>query len=299
MKDKKLSANIKKNIFVYLVILYPMAQFAVFYIGLNFKTISMAFQTVEGGNVVFAGFSNFIEVFNKLKVDPLFITSTINSLKMFALCFIITMPLYIFFAYYIYKKWFLSKTLRFLIMLPNIVSNMIMVLVFKRVVEDVLPAIFGADFPNLLIDGRYAFWITMFFSIWISFSSNVLIYPNAMNSIPPEVIESARLDGVNMVQELWYIILPQIFPTLTTFFVTNVATIFSAGGALLTFYYYDKCPQEAYNMGYYLLVTVMKNTSNTAQMSFAAAAGLLLTLVSAPITWIVKWALEKFGPSED
>lgn len=300
MKKITLSSKARKNIFVYSLIAYPMILFAVFYVGVNAKTLLMAFQTVEGGQTVFAGFTNFKLVFDKLSIDPLFYTSAINSIKMTVICFILSVPLYFLMGYYIYKRRFLSKTLRFIIMLPNIVSNMIIILVFKRVVEDVLPSIFinVENFPNLLTDERYAFATQVFFSVWISFSSNVLVYPNSMNSIPPEIIESAKLDGVNIFQEIWYIILPYVYSTFTTFTVTNVATMFASAGFLVTFFYYDKCPPSAYNMGYYLTVTVMKATNN-AQLCFAAAAGMMLTLFSAPMTLILKHVMEKHGPSED
>lgn len=298
MKRLTLSSKTKKNIFVYLLIAYPIIQFAMFYVGVNASTILMAFQTVKGGEVVFAGLTNFKEVFNKFTEDPLFYTSVINSIKMTVICFVISVPFYFFFAYYIYKKRFGSKTLRFMIMLPNIVSNMIMILVFKRFVEDVLPSVFGVNFPNLLTDERYAFGTQVFFNIWLSFSGNVLVYPNSMNAIPPEITESAKLDGANMFQELWYIVLPYIYPTFTTYTVTNIATMFATSGALVTFFYYDRCPPSAYNMGYYLVVTVMRAGSK-AQLCFAAAAGLILTFVSAPMTLLLKNFMENRGPSED
>ena len=292
--------NIVKNIFVYSMLAYPLLQWFIWYFCKNITSVTMAFQTVEGGELVFAGFSNFVKVIESFKGDPLFITSFKNSIILFVVSFVVSVPLYMLFAYYIFKDAFGSKTLRFLIMLPSIVSGIIMTLIFKRVITDVIPMFFieeNPDFPNLLRDGRYAFWVNLVFSIWLSFSTNILIYPNAMRTISEEVIESARLDGVNIFQELWYIILPHIFPTFTTFVVTNTAGIFATSGSLLTFYYYD-APPEAYNMGYYLLVKVMK-TSNEAQKCFAAAAGLILTFVTAPLTMFVRWAMEKYGPSED
>ena len=88
MKKLTLSGKTKKNIFVYLLIAYPIIQFAIFYVGVNASTILMAFQTVKGGEVVFAGLTNFKEVFNKFTADPLFYTSAINSIKMTVICFI-------------------------------------------------------------------------------------------------------------------------------------------------------------------------------------------------------------------
>ena len=58
-----LTNKTKKNIFLYCLIAYPMILFAIFYVGVNAKTILMAFQTVKGGETVFAGLGNFVEVF--------------------------------------------------------------------------------------------------------------------------------------------------------------------------------------------------------------------------------------------
>lgn len=294
--------TIAKNIFVYSMIAYPMLQFAIFWLSKNITTITMAFETVENGQAVFAGFKNFAELIERFKTEELFQLSLRNSILNFVLAFVISVPLYIIFSYYIFKKCFGSKTLQFMMMIPKIVSSIIMVLIFKRVVEDILPTLFysiNPNFPNLLTDGRYAFWTQLVFSIWLSFSTNILVYPNAMNAISPEVIESARLDGVNMWQELWYIIIPHIFPTFSTFFITNCTGLFVSSGSLLTFYYYDKCPPEAYNMGYYMLVTVMRNTGSRAMQCFASAGSLALTIITVPITLTAKWALEKYGPKEE
>ena len=97
MKKLTLSGKAKKNIFVYFLIAYPIIQFLIFYVGVNASTILMAFQTVKGGEVVFAGLSNFKEVFNKFTNDPLFYTSALNSIKMTVICFVISVPFQIFF----------------------------------------------------------------------------------------------------------------------------------------------------------------------------------------------------------
>jgi len=47
-------------------------------------------------------------------------------------------------------------------------------------------------------------------------------------------------------------------------------------------------------------VKIIKNTdASFAQYPYASAAGILFTLVAAPITLIVKNVLEKYGPSAD
>ena len=79
---------------------------------------------------------------------------------------------------------------------------------------------------------------------------SLMMYSNAMNEIPDELFESAQIDGLNnMFLELWYIILPMIFPTLSTTLVLGYAGILTQMGPILEFYMYD-APLEVYTMGY-------------------------------------------------
>jgi hypothetical protein len=90
------------------------------------------------------------------------------------------------------------------------------------------------------------------------FATNLIVYPNAMNDISPDIIDSAKVDGVdNMFTDLRTIILPLIWPTLTTFLVTGVASILSNSGPILEFYYLS-APPYVQNMGYYYTVQVLK-----------------------------------------
>ena len=100
-----------------------------------------------------------------------------------------------------------------------------------------------------------------------------------------------------MVQELWYIILPLIYPTLSTFLVTGFAGILSNAGPLTTFYLYD-APYETYNMGYYYLIQTTR-VSDQSGYPILAAGGLIMTLLVAPLTHLFNHLLEKFGPEVD
>ena len=227
--------TIAKNIFVYGMLAYPILQFVVFWFSKNITTITMAFKTVENGQEVFAGLTNFSELLSRFKTEKLFQISLKNSILNFILAFVISVPLYIIFSYYIFKKCFGSRTLQFMMMIPKIVSSIIMVLIFKRVVEDILPMLFysvNPEFPNLLKDGRYAFWTQLVFNIWLSFSTNILIYPNAMNAISPEVIESARLDGAGELRTFWTIAMPMVKPGWLTLIVYSFKDLWNQGSSI-------------------------------------------------------------------
>ena len=107
------------------------------------------------------------------------------------------------------------------------------------------------------------------------------------------------------IKEFWYIVLPQIFPTLSVFVVTGFAGICSDQYNIFNLYS-SKCDNSnVETLGYYLFVEVNSKfgagatAEDLAQVPFYATVSLIITLVVAPLTIILRKMLEKYGPSED
>ena len=297
--QKKRKRNLQSILFQISIYFYPLALFCVFWIGTNTNSIIMAFQNISAldGTRTFAGFDNFVEFFEGMfgqSDNVLLRTSFLNSFKMFFISFFTTMPLYLLFSYYIFKKFTGTRIFMILIMLPSIVSGFIIALVFKRFVNVVFPSVFGDNFPDLFNDPNYTFGTCLFYMIWLSFSTSLIVYPNAMRSIDPQILESARIDGCGCWREFWSIIFPLIMPTLSTFIVLGVSDIFITSGPIVTFFQFD-APPEVYTFGYYFTAQV-KTATNESGYPLMAAGGLILTVLSCPATFLVKWLLEKVTP---
>lgn len=305
--EKSKRNKLKTNLFVYSLIGYPLILFVIFYVVVNFNSILLAFQTIDGTGKSFAGLSNFkaflYEMFGK---GNLLSYSFINSIKMYFINLVVCMPLYVFFSYLLFRKCLLHKTVSFLVMIPTIMSGLVISLIFVNFIGSNGPLTYimektginGGKWLNLLYDEKYAFGTTLFYMIWLSFSTSLIVYPTAMRGINPEVLESAKIDGIsNMFQELWYIILPLIYPTLTTFLITGFAAIFSTSGPLLEFYYTD-APDYVSNMGYYFTKMILVDSTEFSYPKYAAG-GIILTIIVAPLTLLLKQALEKFGPATE
>lgn len=288
-------------IFLAAILAYPLIHFAVFFVGVNFNSILLAFQRYDSNyDLHWNGFRNFADVVASLKGSSLLGTSVWNSFRVFFWTTVIGFPCNIFFSYYLYKRVPGHQVVRFIVMLPSIISGMVMSLLFVKFVSGALPRMFldmGVKIPDLLYDPQTSFPTIIFYTLWTGFTSSLILYPNAMNAIPMEVIESAQLDGANSLREIWHIILPLIYPTVTTFFVTGVAGLLAFSGPLFAFYYYN-APPETYTSGYFLFVQVMAS-DGVVGYPFAAAAGLLFTLISAPLTMLTKYCMEKFGPNTE
>ena len=124
------------------------------------------------------------------------------------------------------------------------------------------------------------------------------MYSNAMSgNISPEMVEAAQLEGVSAIQEFFYITFPLIFPTFSTFTVTGVAGIFTNQFGLFNFYGPAADP-SLQTYGYYIYVKTL-NASSKAEYPYLASMGVWLTAVAAPITFLVKYLLEKIDPTND
>ena len=301
----------KKNdwgtrLFLAAILAYPLLLFAVFYVAVNINSVLLSFQhSNENFDYVFNGvkelFSNYEKVFADFGEKEYIRGAFANSFLRFVIVLGIGMPLNMLFAFYIYKKGFGCGIFRVVVMLPTIISGVLMGLMFQKFVNGALPDImknvFGFEkFPKLLdpSNDRYAFGVTTGFSLWVGFSTAMIIYPNAMSGIEKEILESAQIDGAGYIKQLWYIVIPMIMPTVNTFVVTGTAGILTDMGSLYLFYRLS-APPSAMTMGYYIYQQTMQSEYGQIY-PYVAALGILCTLISFPITMAVKYLTEKLEP---
>ena len=126
----------------------------------------------------------------------------------------------------------------------------------------------------------------------------VLLYSGSMSNVSLDILEAADIDGASDFVKLIHIILPSIFPTITTFLVASIANIFIDQAQLFTFFATNVKPSSS-TIGYYIFIQIASNSKNYSSYPFAATLGLAFTLIAVPLTLTVKFLMEKFGPSED
>lgn len=301
-KERIIKGKHKDMIFYILMMAFPVVQFAVFYIGVNGGSLLLSFQNIDiTTNTRAWTFQNISNVFKMMTRDAEILSMAGMSLLSYALILCIGTPLGLLFSYYIYKKLPLSGAFRVILFLPSIISAIVMVTIFQffveRAVPEIIKVISGKQIEGLLENQNSRFATIIFYNIWVGFGTSVLMYANGMGGISQEIVESAHLDGATGIREFWHITLPMVFPTLSTFIITGVATIFTNQLNLYSFYG-DRAPGNVQTYGYYLYNKTQAATSR-AEYPELAAMGLLLTLIAVPLTLVIKWALEKFGPKAE
>lgn len=293
----------RKNLLFYcLLMAFPLAQFCVFYIGVNVNSILMAFQRIDVKNdTITWTVDNIKNAFQMMTGSPELIPVMKVSIIAYLLLTVISVPLGLFFSYYIYKKLPLSGAFRVILFLPSILSAIVMATIFQFFFERAIPSImlqfYGIEMMGLLENSSTRFASLIFYNVLMGFGANVLMYTNSMSGISQEVVESAQLDGANTIQEFWYITMPMIYPTLSMFLFTGVASIFTNQLNLFSFYG-GAAPSGIQTYGYYFY-TKTYGSKSMSEYPILSAMGLLMTIVVVPLTLLVKHLLEKYGPKED
>lgn len=293
----------KRLLFYIFILALPLLQFAIFYIYVNVDSIILAFQHYElkegalGYNVTFAGFDNFKNVFQIFKDKPQLIE---NSMILFVVEFFIGIPVALLFSYYIYKRKMFGGLFRVLLFLPQIISGTVFVIIVKILLTEAFP---GSNLPDLLVNAKIDIRraTLLIFVLFMSFGTNVLLFTGAMTNIPPSLVEASELDGCNPIQEFVFVTLPCIFPTIVSFIIMTIGTIFTNQMYLFTFGFQD---DKLATIGYFIYSQaqninggLVPSSETVASYSTLSAFSLLITIVLFPVTLGVRKLLLRFGPS--
>ena len=284
-------------VFYICLVALPLLQVAIFYVYVNLNSFAMSFQTYDqvSGKFTWDFGANFSRFWQELTKSSLLWDAFVNSIVVWFLTALFGRILAILFSYYIYKKWVLDKFFKFFLFLPSILPGILLVIVFKFFTNEAIPGyiyeLHGKIIDPLLISSKTLMPTIYFFNIWVSFGGQILIYTGAMDQVAPEIIEAGQVDGVKPWQELFYIVVPMILPTVATFMVASVATIFTNQASLYSFFG-DNVGYENYTLGYYLFELVNKVGNGKSMYTYASALGIVCTFIAFPLTLGVRRLLE-------
>ena len=294
-KQKKTGLNrLRRNdmIFYCTLVAIPLLHFILFYVVVNINSILLAFQSIDKlTNQKTWTLETMKRAFTNLTQQPMMKMRFRNSVRMFFIVQIISEVFSLVFSFYIYKKY------------PGWSTFRVILYIFRYFVDRAIPMIaaewFGKQIEGFLSGPDFRFETLMFYNIFFSFGSTVLLYSNRMSGLSVDVLEAGQLDGVSGVKEFWYITFPHLYPLFSTFAITSLVGIFTGEYNLFTFGTAVATP-ELQTIGYWLFVqTYEASLSSDAMFPILAGTGMIITIVVAPATLLTRHLMEKYGPSED
>lgn len=302
---QKRKGRIKRDWLLFYIIMaaFPVAQFCIFYIGVNANMITKAFSAydMETGTYVFNGIENFRRLFYELKNNPIYGIALKNSLIAYLLTTGVSLPLSLLMSYYIFKKGAGHKMFRSLLFLPSIISPMVLSTIFRIVTDKIYPELVfkftGEYVPGLLMsDSRTVFLLACFYTIWTGFGVTTMMYRGAMDGVTPSMLEAASLDGAGEFVQFYKIILPMIFPTVSVFLLTGITGIFMNQISLYNIFSANLGDQMVKTFGYQFFLETSKAT--LSDYPRLTAIGLLLSAVTIPVVLGLRKLFNKFDPME-
>lgn len=294
---KKIGAKKNKRldlIFIIVMLAAPVCHWLVFWLYVNINSILMAFQTPLGE----WSLNSIKGVFLEMKLGDSDLRIALQNTLLYFTKDVLMLFFQLFIAYFLYKKITGYKAFRIAFYLPSIISGVAMATMFSNIIAPsgpvgiVLKGI-GMEVPEFLADSRYATWTIMFYTIWLGWGGNMLILGGALARVPVDVLESARLDGISPFREVWQMILPLVWPTVSTLLILNITGLFGASGPILLF---TKGSYKTTTIGYWIFEQVYE--VGAGAYNTVAAAGLLFTMVGVPVIMFVKWLMEKIPAVE-
>ena len=297
-KKKKLAKKYQIA-FIIVGVFFPLFSFLVFWIPTNLTSLLMSFKSTLNGEVVY-NLDNFRMLFDEFRNPFSEIRESLgNTLIFFFFGLLVQLPLCFLFSYFLYKKVYGYKIFRYIFYLPSIISGVVLssVVLFMAKTNGPLAIIWEKVFnnpaPAFFWDSRYAIPSMLVYGLWSGFGSSLIFYTAAMIKIPESIIEYVNVDGANMFTELFKIIIPLVWPTLSIFILQSFVGIFSSSGPILLF---TQGKYKTYTLSFWIYAKTV-GISGT-RLEYAAAVGLFFTILATPISLFVKWLMDRIEPVE-
>jgi len=186
--------------------------------------------------------------------------------------------------------------------LPSIIGGTVTATLFKSLLSEGAPLFellvkMGFITENMRLLGLFAtegtaFNMVIIYSIWTCVGINMIMFHGAMKRIPTEIFESAEIDGVGFFRQFFNIVIPLIWPTISTLIIFSLSGMFIAYGAVMIL---TPSESSASMIGWYIVSQTKLAGDNAQALAYPAAIGLVFTVVGLPFVLFVRWLLNKIG----
>lgn len=221
-----------------------------------------------------------------------FLNSVRNSLLVVAVSLAIQLPLALWCALALVERSWGVNAMRLLFFVPYMLAEVAAGLIWRFVYDGdygLVPAVgaaIGQHLPFVLADKFWVLPAIMLVIVWKYFGFHMMIYIAGLQSIPNEVIEAARLDGVKRGQIIRHIKIPMIWSSIV------VSMFFAIVGALQLFDIIIPLTNGGPNNSTHTIVTFLYQFGiRRLKYGFGGAVSVILFVMCVVFTIIYRRAL--------
>lgn len=275
----------------------PVCNFLIFWAGVNIDSILLAFQYKDKNLQDVWGFAHFVSLFNDIFAPKsTLLISLKNTMIFFGSNILITLPLSLLVCYFLYRKIAGYRFFRYVFYFPSIISGAVMVVLFKYILAangtvGIVMQKLGMELIPFLKNSQYAMKTILFYTIFFGIGGNMVLLSGAMNQINQSILEAGRIDGVGIWREIVDVVIPCVWPTLSTLLIFNFVGLFGSSGPILLF---TSGAYDTSTVSYWIYSLVYYSGS----YNYAAAIGLTFTVIGFPIALLARYVLNRVVTEE-
>ena len=165
----------------------------------------------------FVGLENYANVW----ADPFFHTALLNNLAVIAVSLAIQLPFALWIATLLTGSFRGRAILRVAFFLPYILAEVVAAVLWSfmlspnGLINEALRSV-GLDTVAhpWLADPNTVMYAILWVVTWKYFGFYTILFMTALQNVPQEHLEAARIDGASRAQVFWYVTLPAIGPTV-------------------------------------------------------------------------------------
>lgn len=264
----------QKSLAPFLFLAPGVIMFLVYVIAPIFQSVWISFFDWDGlGPQRWIGLANYVELFD----DEAFYTSLKNNV-IWLVFYMLALPAGLAVALFLNQSVFGIRIIKSMFFFPFVLSQVVVGLIFSwfyapnfGLLFTLIEAATGKGIA-ILANPDMATYGIIAAGLWPQIAYCMILYLTGLNSINPEQIEAARMDGAKGWSMLWNIVLPQLRPaTFIAVVVTvigalrsfDLVSIMTDGGPfgstrVLSYYMYEQALSEyGYRMGYGAAIAVV------------------------------------------
>ena len=292
-------SRVRESLELYVLLALPVV-FLFFMSYAPMPGIAIAFQDFKlgqknfifGDNIKWVGlkhFKSFVEgkYFERLMG---------NTLRISIKTLLINFPLPIIFALLLneIKHMRTKKIIQTASYLPHFISTVVvagMVISFIEadgLITGTMAKLFGTPNKNPLMNKDNFDIIYVLTTVWIGFGFSSILYLSAISGVDQELYEAARLDGATRWQQVWYITLPGILPTISICLIMDLGAILGTNTDLILNLYNAAIYEKADCIGTYVyrMGLGVEGGSGLPKYSATSAIGLFSAIINIIMLFI-------------
>jgi len=237
MPKKPIAKYLRKYWQLYAMMVLPILYFIIFKYIPMFGNI-LAFRRYRPGLGPFGTEWVGFHYFKRFMRDPAFWRAFRNTLILSFANLLINFPIPIIFAILLneVRNLKFKKLVQTVSYMPRFISTVVVIAILKEILSpssgllnNFLTSVFNIEPIYFMNEPEYFRLLYIITDTWQFTGWTAIIYLAAITGINPDLYEAAKIDGATRLQQIWYVTIPSILPTIMVMLILNIGRMLSLG----------------------------------------------------------------------